>query len=105
VVYLVVAQDTTGDGKLTRNDSSALAISDPVGKRFASLIPKVEEINGAHLVSAGKLLLLFTSEANLRAAEVDLASNKVLRESVLKPLKQEVQQQVPADARATRQRS
>lgn len=94
VMYILVDEDTNGDGKLTRNDSKVIAMSDATGKQFARLLTKVEEINGAHLKN-GSLLIFFTSESTLRMAEVELATINVVRESVVKPLKQEIQQQIP----------
>lgn len=90
VMYLSVDSDSNGDGKLTSNDAKSIAISDPTGKRFASLLGNVEQANGAQLLN-DSLLIFYTSEGSLRVAEIDLATTKLVSDAIVKTLKHEVQ--------------
>jgi hypothetical protein len=90
IVYQLVDADTNGDQKLTNGDLKTIAVSDPSGRRFARVLSKVERLNGAHLIGKTKLVLLYTSDGALRAAEFDLSSDKIVRESAMHPLKQEL---------------
>ena len=89
IVYELVDADTNGDGKLTGDDLVTIGVSDPVGRRFVRLLSKVEHFNSAHL-GKGTLVVLYASSGKLRAAEVDLNSHKIVRESTLQPFEQEV---------------
>jgi len=87
IVYQLVDADTNGDGKLTGSDLKTIAVADPGGRRFARVLSKVERLNGAHLTGKTTLVLLYTSDGALRAAEFDLGSDKIVRESAMNPLK------------------
>jgi len=87
IVYQLVDADTNGDGKLTGGDLKTIAVADPGGRRFARVLSKVERLNGAHLNGKTTLVLLYTSDGALRAAEFDLSSDKIVRESAMNPLK------------------
>jgi len=89
IVYQLVDADTNGDGKFTAGDLKTIAVADPAGRRFARVLSKVERLNGAHLTGKTTLVLLYTSDGALRAAEFDLSSDKIVRESAMNPLKQE----------------
>jgi hypothetical protein len=84
VVYTLVDTDSNGDGKLSDADLITIAISDPNGKHFARLLTRGERVNGARLSGKGMLVVLYTAAKQLRAADVDLSSGKVVRESVVK---------------------
>lgn len=88
VMYLIVDSDSDGDGKLTSNDAKKIGISDPIGKRFASLLSNVKQANGAQLLK-DSLLVFYTAEGSLHAAEIELATNKIASDAIVKTLKQE----------------
>lgn len=90
IVYQLVDADTNGDGKFTGGDLKTIAVADPGGRRFARVLSKVERLNGAHLIGKTTLVLLYTSDGALRAAEFDLSSDKIVRESAMNPVKQEL---------------
>lgn len=85
VVYRLVDTDTDGDGKLSEDDLNTIAVSDPAGKRLVRLFAKVDYVNGLRLTGKGALVVLYTAGGHLHAADVDLNSNKVVRDSILKP--------------------
>jgi hypothetical protein len=84
VFYALVDTDSNGDGKLTDADQMTIAISDPNGKHFVRLFSKVDGVNSVHLSGKGALVVLYTAGKQLHAADVDLNSGKVVRESVVK---------------------
>jgi len=81
-----VATDSNHDRRLTADDTKTIALSDPAGKNFVRVLNNVEEFKGGRIVNGTSLVILYTSGATLRAAEIELASNKLTRESILKPL-------------------
>jgi hypothetical protein len=90
IVHQLVDSDTNGDGKLAGDDLKTVAVGDPNGLRFARVLSKVERLNGAHLIDKTRLVLLYTAGGELRSAEIDLASDKIIRESAMNPIKQEL---------------
>ena len=90
-IYELVEADTNGDHKLTTNDARVIAMSDPAGLRFARLVSGVDELNGSELTHEGRIVILYTASGTLKAADIDLETQKVLRESSVQPVAQSAQ--------------
>jgi hypothetical protein len=90
VVYELVDSDTTGDQRLTASDAKVIAVSNPGGSRFTRLLSGVQEVNGCTLTPGGRILVLYTSSATLRAAEIDVETQRIVRDSPLEPNKTDV---------------
>jgi hypothetical protein len=90
VVYELVDADTTGDQKLTASDAKVLAVSNPSGSRFTRVLTGVQEVNGTTLTPGGRILVLYTSSATLKAAEIDAETHRIVRDAPLQPVKAEV---------------
>lgn len=84
VVYRLVDADSNGDGALNEADLMTLALADAKGGNFVRLLTKVQSFKGIHLVGKRTLSVIFTSEGQIRAAQVDLDSGKIVRQSVVK---------------------
>jgi hypothetical protein len=85
VVYELVESDTSGDRKLTATDQKVIALSDAAGSRFTRVLTGVEEMNGSVLIGESRLLVLYTSAATLKGAEIDVVTHKVLRDAAVQP--------------------
>ncbi|MFC4309100.1 hypothetical protein ACFPN2_08420 [Steroidobacter flavus] len=83
VVYELVDSDSNQDKRLTAEDTKTIAVASPTGKNFARVLSNVEEYKGGRIVNGTHLVILYTSGAALRAAEIELPSNKLTRESIL----------------------
>lgn len=88
-LYLVVDEDTNQDGFLSANDTTYLAISDPKGTRFVTLIETVDEFKGYGLTDNQNLTVLYTVESKLKAAELNLEAQTVISEVELQDLQVE----------------
>jgi hypothetical protein len=86
-IYLTVEKDTNDDKRLTDEDQKSIGLSDNNGQRFKLLIDGVDRLNGSFLRPAGRALLLYTSGAALRMAEVDLQSQELLNSEPLNEVK------------------
>jgi hypothetical protein len=91
-LYEIVASDSSGDKRLTDSDLKSLAISDPTGTRLTRLIEGVQDVNGTDFAADGTLTVLYTAAQTLRAARIDLGSQKVLSDSALQPVSQDARQ-------------
>jgi len=87
VLYELVDADTTGDQKLTASDAKVIAISNPSGSRFTRVLTGVQEVNGTTLTPGGRILVLYTSSATLKAAEIDVETHRIIRDAPLQPVK------------------
>ena len=76
---------------MTTNDARVIAMSDPAGLRFARLVSGVDELNGSELTHEGRIVILYTASGTLKAANIDLETQKVLRESSVQPVAQSAQ--------------
>lgn len=72
VLWQVIASDTNGDRKLTRNDLSVVFISGPSGRPLRELISGVQQLHGANQFSADRVSIMFLKDNRLRAAIVSL---------------------------------
>jgi hypothetical protein len=79
VVYTLVSKDTNQDGRLTSQDHQDIALADPNGKRFRVVLSQVESLKGFSLVAPHRVVMLYMSQSQLQAADIDLASQKVLQ--------------------------
>jgi hypothetical protein len=68
-VYAVVASDTSGDGTLTESDHIQIASSNPDGSNFRVLVEKADRVNEARLLSADRVLVLYSVGAQLYGVE------------------------------------
>ncbi len=84
-LFELIDADSNGDGKLSYSDRLALGVSDPVGKQLLRVAKNVERFNGAYLVDAQTLAVLYSSQGQLRAAEVGLNPVRLLRDSEVRP--------------------
>ena len=83
VVYELVESDSTGDKRLTASDAKVVAVSNPSGSQFTRVLTGVEEVNGTTLTTEGRILVLYTAGSTLKAAEVDVATHELVRDSAL----------------------
>jgi len=86
VLYEIVDSDTNGDNELTAADRKTIAVSDPAGRRFTRILTGVQDINGHNVLENGRVLVLYTSDSVLKAAEIDIETHKLLRDAPLKPI-------------------
>lgn len=86
IVYELVDNDSNRDKRLMADDTKTIAVSDPSGKNFARILNNVEEFKGGRIVKQANLVILYTSGGTLHSAEIELPSNKLTRESLLKPV-------------------
>lgn len=96
IVHELVDNDSNHDKRLTADDAKTIAVSDPSGKNFVRVLNNVEEFKGGRIVNGTSLVILYTSGAALRAAEIELPSNKLTRESLLKPIEAPLDGSSPA---------
>ena len=84
VVYEQVSRDTDGDQRLTVDDLKTIALSDATGKRFTPLFQNVSVLRAAELTKDG-VILIYEDKKKMHAAVVDLATFRVVRETVIEP--------------------
>ena len=84
-LFELIDADSNGDGKLSYSDRLTLAISDPVGKQLLRVVKDVERFNGAYLLDAQTLVVLYSTRGELRAADVGLNPVRLLRDSEVRP--------------------
>jgi hypothetical protein len=84
IVYVLVDGDSSGDGRLTASDVKAIAVSNPSGSQLTRVLTGVDEVKGASLTAEGRILLLYTASAALRAAEIDCATHAVVRDGAVR---------------------
>lgn len=86
-IYALVEKDTDKDGQLTRDDSQDIAISDPAGTHLLRVFTGVEDLNSVHLLPGeNEAVVMYDSQGSRHAARVDIATGRVLSDTVLKPL-------------------
>jgi hypothetical protein len=83
VVYELVDSDSTGDKRLTASDTIIVAVSNPSGSQFTRVLTGIQEVNGTTLTAEGRILVLYTAGSTLKAAEVDVATHELVRDSAL----------------------
>lgn len=84
VVYELVEVDSTGDKKLTASDLKTVAVSNPGGSKLTRILTDVEEVNGTHITSNGRVLVLYTAASVFRAAEIDPIAQTIIRDAPLR---------------------
>lgn len=84
-LFQLIDADSNGDGKLSYSDRLALAVSDPIGKQLVRVVKDVERFNGAYLMDAQTLVVLYSTRGEVRAAEVGLNPVRLLRDSEVRP--------------------
>jgi len=70
-VYEIVEKDTNGDERLSESDLKSLAISDPQGQHFKTILQAVDHVNYAALLSPDRLLILYTAKTKLRRLQLN----------------------------------
>jgi hypothetical protein len=96
VVYELVEADSSGDGKLTASDMKTIAVSDPAGSRFTRVVTGVEDINATTLTKSGRVLILYTASSVLKAAEIEVETQKVVRDAPLQTIAAKKQEEAAA---------
>jgi hypothetical protein len=86
IVYELVEADTNGDRRLTESDDKTIAISDPIGSFFTTIIGGVEELNGTTLAKNGRVVVLYTANSTLKVAEIDVDTHKVIRDAPVRTI-------------------
>ena len=84
-LYEIVERDTDGDQRLTEDDRKTLAISDASGTRLTTLLKDVSEMHSATITAGNTALIIYTAAGKLHAATVDIAMQKVTRDSLIQP--------------------
>lgn len=77
-LFQVVNVDTNGDARLTGDDHSSLAVSDPGGRRFTVLVNDVQDLHGHEVLSPTRVLVFFSAAEQLRVAEVDIQDRVIV---------------------------
>ena len=88
LLYQVVTEDTDGDSHLTAADKSHLAISDPKGRNYETMLTGIDSREGYRHIGDGRILLFFHRDKQLRVAEIDTTTRSVVRDSELLPAPQ-----------------
>jgi hypothetical protein len=94
VVYELVEADTTGDKRLTASDAKVVAVSNANGLRFTRVLVGVEEVNAVTLTADARILVLYTASSTLKAAEIDVATYKIIRDAPLQTVAPRRQKQL-----------
>lgn len=79
-LYLVVGEDTNGDGKLDGDDQFELAASDPGGAGYSVLVESADRFLGAFRVDEAHTLLIYEKEGVVLGVEVDVENRTVTRQ-------------------------
>ncbi len=82
-VYRVVDADTNGDGQLTVDDQSLIAISSPDGTGYLEIVRGIDAILGYQQTDANTLLSIIRREDVAYIVTISLAEKRVLSESLL----------------------
>ncbi|MCH9648135.1 MAG: hypothetical protein K0U98_07850 [Deltaproteobacteria bacterium] len=78
LLFLVISEDSDGDGRLTEDDEAALALADPTGQRMTTLLSGVERIDSFEVFSPSRGFLFLVSGGSLKVAELDLERLEIL---------------------------
>lgn len=70
-VYLVVENDSNGDGELTDEDKKQIAVSDATGKEYRVVAQGVDCMEQVILLGPQRVLILYYVGAKLKAAELN----------------------------------
>jgi hypothetical protein len=81
VLYHVVTGDTTGDGRVTTDDTGVVAISDPNGGHFEILVQRVDRVLDFQLRSDARGFVFYLSSGSLRVAQFDLTARTLTSDS------------------------
>jgi hypothetical protein len=77
-LYRIIDVDTNGDSRLTNEDLSSLAVSDPGGRRFTVLVKDIQDLHGHEMLGPGRVLVFFTSSRQLRVAEINIQDHVIV---------------------------
>ena len=84
-IYLVVGDDTNGDGTLSEKDGGDLAISDPTGTEYALLAHDVNDINDVISLDSDTAVIFYVSGDTLRTARISIRKQVVVDDTALEP--------------------
>ena len=76
-VYVLVAEDTDGDGRLDGDDAQSVVVSDPGGRRTLAVAPQVDRVREPIRLADGALLLLYDVAGSVRGMEIDPSALRV----------------------------
>lgn len=82
-IYIVVKQDTNGDGMLTDADKLHIAISDSRGESYKDLIKEADAFLGHKLLNPKKLLAFYTKDNDNFITEIDLEARSISKQTKL----------------------
>lgn len=76
-IYIVVKEDTNGDGMLTGADKVYIAISDSRGQSYKDIIKEGDAFLGHKLLSSERLLAFYTKDNDNFMTEIDLEAGSI----------------------------
>jgi len=83
LVCQIVKADTNGDGHMDDSDQQTIAVTDPSGSGYTEILSGIEENLGMQMLTAGKMLVVYTQKGIKNAALIDLGNRKVISTKAL----------------------
>ena len=85
-LYAVVESDSDHDGQLSSSDQSFVLLTDAAGVQQTRILDRVSSIQGCETLSPSSAVLFYVSNAELRAATLDLGQLKIETDASLAAL-------------------
>ena len=83
ILYQLVKLDSDHDDRLSANDLTTVAITNPDGTGYQELIQEVDSVTGHKLLNETELFIIYQKRGASYSAIIDLVSRELTRNSVL----------------------